>query len=261
MNVFIPGSVQVRDLQDPAGAFDQMVEILCSMTRVGLVHCDFNEFNMLICEDGRLIAIDFPQMVSTSHANAKALFERDLNCIIRFFTQKLKYTLETDEVPRWEDLMQEIDASNTVDVELHASGFNNLEIEGTVEQHTGGDDVGSGSESDAGSACSSQSGQREAPKGAAQSAHYPGTQDRGHIGAVQSIESPQAVLRDASGPTSHAIDVQEGSDGDSPDEACCSGAQCPEAEEVEPEKGPEEDTGLHSSYVSAQVQVRLHFWL
>lgn len=126
--------LQVKDLEDPAGAFEQMVEILCSMTRVGLVHCDFNEFNVLLCDSGNLIAIDFPQMVSVSHANAKMLFERDLNSIIRFFTQKLKYNLATDDMPCWEELLQEIDAVNAVDFELHASGFNNVEKDSAPRQ-------------------------------------------------------------------------------------------------------------------------------
>jgi RIO kinase 2 len=140
--------IQVRDLEDPASVFEQMVEILCSMTRVGLVHCDFNEFNVMLCDDGRLIAIDFPQMVSVSHANAKMLFERDLNCTIRFFTQKLKFNLETDSVPCWEDLLQEIDAKNSVDVELHASGFNNVEHDITEIHSKQQQDGCSGAESD-----------------------------------------------------------------------------------------------------------------
>ena len=40
--------------------------------RAGLIHGDFNEFNILIRRDsGEPIVIDFPQMVSTSHENAE----------------------------------------------------------------------------------------------------------------------------------------------------------------------------------------------
>ena len=39
----------------------------------GLIHGDFNEFNILIRrESGEPIVIDFPQMVSTSHLNAES---------------------------------------------------------------------------------------------------------------------------------------------------------------------------------------------
>ncbi|KAI8023180.1 G patch domain-containing protein TGH [Camellia lanceoleosa] len=36
----------------------------------GLIHCDFNEFNIMIDDDEKVTMIDFPQMVSRSHRNA-----------------------------------------------------------------------------------------------------------------------------------------------------------------------------------------------
>lgn len=43
----------------------------------GLIHSDFNEFNLMLTADMKLIVIDFPQMVSTSHENASYYFDRD----------------------------------------------------------------------------------------------------------------------------------------------------------------------------------------
>ena len=40
-------------------------------------------------EDCRVTLIDFPQMVSVSHKNAQELFDRDVSCITRFFSNKL----------------------------------------------------------------------------------------------------------------------------------------------------------------------------
>ena len=37
----------------------------------GLIHCDFNEFNILVSDSEEVTIIDFPQMVSTSHMNAE----------------------------------------------------------------------------------------------------------------------------------------------------------------------------------------------
>lgn len=37
----------------------------------GLIHGDFNEFNLMMNDDDRVTMIDFPQMVSTSHINAE----------------------------------------------------------------------------------------------------------------------------------------------------------------------------------------------
>mmetsp|Transcript_19617 Transcript_19617/g.42287 ORF Transcript_19617/g.42287 Transcript_19617/m.42287 type:complete len:551 (-) Transcript_19617:75-1727(-) len=52
--------------------------------------------------------IDFPQMVSTRHPNGKDLFERDVECLRRFFVKKLKCIPEggwEELVPSWEDLV------------------------------------------------------------------------------------------------------------------------------------------------------------
>ena len=51
---------------------------------------------MQVDEEERVTLIDFPQMVSTRHANAAELFARDVACIGRFFRKKLGYMPELD---------------------------------------------------------------------------------------------------------------------------------------------------------------------
>eukprot|EP00568_Trieres_chinensis_P000027 CAMPEP_0183302056 /NCGR_PEP_ID=MMETSP0160_2-20130417/7977_1 /TAXON_ID=2839 ORGANISM="Odontella Sinensis, Strain Grunow 1884" /NCGR_SAMPLE_ID=MMETSP0160_2 /ASSEMBLY_ACC=CAM_ASM_000250 /LENGTH=367 /DNA_ID=CAMNT_0025464781 /DNA_START=65 /DNA_END=1165 /DNA_ORIENTATION=+ len=138
--------------------FEQSTSLAIRLARHGLVHCDLNEFNLMVdlsgvqekvaCDDedggagehyvrhsgmsvdtrgalsahgplqrhrldgtGEIVTeappvpaellengeakpivtlIDFPQMVSTRHPNARELFERDLKCLERFFVKKLK---------------------------------------------------------------------------------------------------------------------------------------------------------------------------
>lgn len=41
--------------------------------------------------------IDFPQMVSTQHPNAKELYERDTACLYKFFTHKLQFQIPESE--------------------------------------------------------------------------------------------------------------------------------------------------------------------
>lgn len=41
--------------------------------------------------------IDFPQMVSTEHPNAKELYERDTACLYKFFTHKLQFCIPESE--------------------------------------------------------------------------------------------------------------------------------------------------------------------
>jgi RIO kinase 2 len=42
--------------------------------------------------------IDFPQMVSTLHPNACELYERDTNCLLKFFTHKLQFQIPQSEL-------------------------------------------------------------------------------------------------------------------------------------------------------------------
>jgi len=57
--------------------------------------------------------IDFPQMISVRHPNAEELWQRDMLCLKRFFTMKLKCDLTEerweDIVPQWEDLILHLD--------------------------------------------------------------------------------------------------------------------------------------------------------
>ena len=91
--------------------------------------------------------IDFPQMVSTKHPNAKELYERDVVCLKAFFGKKLRCFVEGDDeqfggiMPSWEELIadeENIDicdgdgaddvtlvskAQRRLDQELMASGY------------------------------------------------------------------------------------------------------------------------------------------
>lgn len=61
---------QVKEIAEPNIVFAQLMDIMIQLARRGLIHCDFNEFNILINEEGKITFIDFPQMVSASHENA-----------------------------------------------------------------------------------------------------------------------------------------------------------------------------------------------
>jgi len=47
------------------------MDLIVRLAQYGLIHGDFNEFNIMITDDDKPILIDFPQMISTSHANAE----------------------------------------------------------------------------------------------------------------------------------------------------------------------------------------------
>lgn len=41
--------LQVRQLSNPRGVYIQLMEMLARLAGLGLVHCDYNEFNLLVC--------------------------------------------------------------------------------------------------------------------------------------------------------------------------------------------------------------------
>ena len=68
------------------------MNIVIDLARHGLIHGDFNEFNLILDEESQsLTLIDFPQMVSTSHENAELYFDRDVECVARFFRRHFSY--------------------------------------------------------------------------------------------------------------------------------------------------------------------------
>lgn len=60
--------------------------------------------------------IDFPQMVSTQHPNAKELYERDTACLYKFFTHKMHFQIpESDEgnlFLSWESVQQVLESQD-----------------------------------------------------------------------------------------------------------------------------------------------------
>jgi len=165
--------------------FEQSMDICKQLARNGLVHCDLNEFNLIVDlsggaqrhnpdeeedagefyvrhsgssvnnfkgqltvpissaeQSGRqmdgtgeivteeapkpkemlengvdarpvVTLIDFPQMVSVRHPNAKELWLRDIACLKRFFVMRLKMEMNEEDweriVPEWEDLIANVD--------------------------------------------------------------------------------------------------------------------------------------------------------
>lgn len=63
---------QVSEVENPGKLYSSLMDIIVRFAQAGLIHGDYNEFNILIQRDtGEPIVIDFPQMVSTSHTNAE----------------------------------------------------------------------------------------------------------------------------------------------------------------------------------------------
>lgn len=51
--------------------YDELMNLIVRFADSGVIHGDFNEFNIMLTEDEKPIIIDFPQMMSTAHPNAE----------------------------------------------------------------------------------------------------------------------------------------------------------------------------------------------
>ncbi|XP_010426678.1 PREDICTED: serine/threonine-protein kinase rio2 isoform X2 [Camelina sativa] len=148
--------VQVKQLQNPETIFEKIIGIVVRLAEHGLIHCDFNEFNIMIDDEEKITMIDFPQMVSVSHRNAQMYFDRDIECIFKFFRKRFNMIFhedkgESDETevdensrPSFYDITKD---ANALDRDLEASGFTRKEqndldkfIEGGVEKSEGSDE-------------------------------------------------------------------------------------------------------------------------
>ncbi|XP_074311215.1 serine/threonine-protein kinase rio2 isoform X2 [Silene latifolia] len=124
--------VQVKHVENPDVVFETVIGLIVRLAEHGLIHCDFNEFNIMIDDDENVTMIDFPQMVSVNHRNAKMYFDRDVECIFKFFRKRFKLTFElqsdevndqvTDDDSRL-NLSSIVKDAISLDKELAASGY------------------------------------------------------------------------------------------------------------------------------------------
>ncbi|XP_030631911.1 serine/threonine-protein kinase RIO2 [Chanos chanos] len=108
---------QVREVSDPAALYNEIMELIVKLANHGLIHGDFNEFNLMIDDNDHVTMIDFPQMVSTTHPNAEWYFDRDVKCVRDFFVKRFNY--ESELHPTFQDIRR----TYSLDVEISASGY------------------------------------------------------------------------------------------------------------------------------------------
>lgn len=143
---------QISAVPDPAALYAELIAMILRLAKHGLIHGDFNEFNILIKEeraesaavegqgeaDAKAdepaeatetliltpILIDFPQMVSMDHRNAEMYFDRDVNCVKRFFERRFHF-VSTQPGPFYEDAKKTVgkNGAKRIDVAVEASGF------------------------------------------------------------------------------------------------------------------------------------------
>ncbi|KAA3675490.1 RIO kinase 2 [Paragonimus westermani] len=109
-------------------------KMLCAICAIGLVHGDYNEFNLMVVglsevdfelskepylANVRLVLIDFPQMVSREHPSADSLYQRDSDGIVSFFGRF--FDIQNDDLPM---PFKKVIRTAHADVEVKAPGYN-----------------------------------------------------------------------------------------------------------------------------------------
>ncbi|KAI0840989.1 RIO1-domain-containing protein [Hypoxylon sp. FL0890] len=174
---------QISEVPDPAALYADLISLILRLAQHGLIHGDFNEFNILIKEEREKlkpsvkekeaqetteedekdkftvtpILIDFPQMVSMDHQNAEMYFDRDVNCVKRFFERRFHF-VSTQPGPFFKDAKKTVgkDGVKRLDAKVEASGFSkkalkDLEAAIREQQAARGEEACSGEDYDAAS--------------------------------------------------------------------------------------------------------------
>eukprot|EP00475_Leptophrys_vorax_P026510 TRINITY_DN3744_c0_g1_i1.p1 TRINITY_DN3744_c0_g1~~TRINITY_DN3744_c0_g1_i1.p1 ORF type:complete len:351 (+),score=66.12 TRINITY_DN3744_c0_g1_i1:49-1101(+) len=119
---------QVSALEHPQKVYEALMELLVRLAECGLVHGDFNEFNIMVNENHEVTVIDFPQMISISHPNARDQFCHDVQCVRTYFLKKFRLDFNGDVSP--DKLFQSVKRKDDLDVQMRASGWKgSLELE------------------------------------------------------------------------------------------------------------------------------------
>ena len=110
---------KVEEIKDKNTVYHKMMDFIYKLGSNGLIHGDFNEFNILlnIEKPDEIVVIDFPQMISINHSEAENYFKRDVQCVKNYFLKKFNLTFEEDL--KFSDIKQ----INFLDEELKAYGY------------------------------------------------------------------------------------------------------------------------------------------
>ncbi|KAK6203034.1 RIO1 family-domain-containing protein [Scheffersomyces amazonensis] len=122
--------------------YSDLMNFIVKLANHGLIHCDFNEFNIIIRDKDEIkdhefdfVVIDFPQCVSIEHVDAKQYFDRDVEGIKAFFEKKFRYApthdptmFDTDGYGEgykyaYPNFKRDVTRIKSLDVEVQASGY------------------------------------------------------------------------------------------------------------------------------------------
>ena len=89
---------KTKELDNP----DKILKLILSNVRkaywkANLVHGDLSDYNIFLKPDNKILIIDWPQAVKTTHASAQQLLTRDVKNITTYFKRKYKTKTKANE--------------------------------------------------------------------------------------------------------------------------------------------------------------------
>ncbi|CCJ29489.1 unnamed protein product [Pneumocystis jirovecii] len=109
---------KINNILHPEKLYMTLMQLIIKLANHGLIHGDFNEFNILIHENLDPVIIDFPQMISIDHYNSEEYFNRDVECIKKYFLKKFRY--ESNYIPIFH---KDVKRENNLDIQVEAGGI------------------------------------------------------------------------------------------------------------------------------------------
>lgn len=97
MSVAKGGELAHTKIDEPDWYLDEILSQIRKAYRLGIIHGDLSEFNIFVNPEGCEI-IDWPQYITTSHANAAELLYRDIDNVLSFFNRKYRIKRDIREV-------------------------------------------------------------------------------------------------------------------------------------------------------------------
>jgi RIO kinase 2 len=108
----------IREVINPKDVYVKLMQLVVRLAENGLIHGDFNEFNLMIDDEETITLIDFPQMISIDHPDANFYFNRDVECLQTYFDRK--YNMLFKEKPTLQD---DIERTANIDKEIKGGIF------------------------------------------------------------------------------------------------------------------------------------------
>ncbi len=84
--------------RNPALVLKQVIlNVRKAYQRTGLIHGDLSQFNIVLRNNGKILIIDWPQHVDTTHPNAQEMLDRDVTNIQNYFKRTYKISFNHKE--------------------------------------------------------------------------------------------------------------------------------------------------------------------